>query len=253
MDEPDDDMVPVLSTSTLDALKEFYADRDARLKQFEDLKNIAEENASSNIPLTMDAFAEDWNESQFWYSDKTAKTLAEEVLRGADGKKSIAVVSAPSVFVQLKNLLAESGNDADEKPTLYLLEFDRRFEVFSEFVFYDFNDPLSLPPRMKGTVDHIICDPPFLSEDCHTKAAMTVRWLSKSWGVADDKRSTDPRLIICTGERMETLINKLYRPQGIQTTTFEPVHSKGLSNEFLCYANFECDNWKWKEQGGSGL
>jgi hypothetical protein len=57
-----------LSTSTLDALKEFYADRDARLKQFEDLKNIAEENASSNIPLTMDAFAEDWNESQFWVS-----------------------------------------------------------------------------------------------------------------------------------------------------------------------------------------
>jgi len=39
------------------------------------------------------------------YSDKTAKTLAEELLRGADGKKAIAVVSAPSVFVQLKNLL----------------------------------------------------------------------------------------------------------------------------------------------------
>ena len=42
------------------------------------------------------------------------------------------------------------------------------------------------------------------------------------------------------------LINKLYRPQGIATTTFEPVHSKGLSNEFFCYANFECDRWKWK-------
>jgi hypothetical protein len=31
--------------------------------------------------------------------------LAEELLRGTDGKKAIAVVSAPSVFVQLKNLL----------------------------------------------------------------------------------------------------------------------------------------------------
>lgn len=98
------DETRALSSSTLDALKEFYADRDARLKQFEDLKNVAEENAS-NQPLTMDAFAEDWNESQFWYSDETAKMLAEELLRGADGKKSIAVVSAPSVFVQLKNLL----------------------------------------------------------------------------------------------------------------------------------------------------
>ena len=45
---------------------------------------------------------------------------------------------------------------------------------------------------------------------------------------------------------METLINKLYRPQGIATTMFEPVHSKGLSNEFWCYANFECPSWKWK-------
>ena len=55
-----------LSSSTLDALKEFYADRDARLKQFEDLKTVAEQNAERGVPLTMDAFAEDWNESQFW-------------------------------------------------------------------------------------------------------------------------------------------------------------------------------------------
>jgi hypothetical protein len=100
------------------------------------------------------------------YSDETAKTLAEELLRGADGKKTIAVVSAPSVFVQLKNLLvsylregvrvcesridrrqAESGKNATEKPRLYLLEFDRRFEVFPEFVYFDFNDPLSLPRK----------------------------------------------------------------------------------------------------------
>jgi hypothetical protein len=80
---------------------------------------------------------------------------------------------------------------------------------------------------------------------------MTVRWLSKSWGAVAELRSTDARIIVCTGERMESLITKIYRPQGIQTTTFEPVHSKGLSNEFFCYANFECENWKWKEQTGS--
>ena len=60
----------------------------------------------------MEAFAEDWNESQFWYSDETALTLAEELLDGAFGSENreegrcvIAVVSAPSVFVQVKNLL----------------------------------------------------------------------------------------------------------------------------------------------------
>ncbi len=91
--------------------------------------------------------------------------MAEELLSGTDGKKTIAVVSAPSVFVQLRNILvccflimrdleltvgkADSGKEADEKPKLYLLEFDRRFEVFPEFVFYDFNNPLNLP-RMCG-------------------------------------------------------------------------------------------------------
>lgn len=47
---------------------------------------------------------------------------------------------------------------------------------------------------------------------------------------------------------METLINKLYKPAGIATTNFEPIHSKGLSNEFFCYANFECSKWKWRDQ-----
>jgi hypothetical protein len=60
------DQESVLSSSALDALKEFYADRDARQKQFENLKTVAEENAAKGVPLTMNAFAEDWNESQFW-------------------------------------------------------------------------------------------------------------------------------------------------------------------------------------------
>lgn len=46
---------------------------------------------------------------------------------------------------------------------------------------------------------------------------------------------------------MESLILKLYRSQGIRTTTFEPVHEKGLSNEFFCYANFEGGRWKFKD------
>lgn len=118
---------------------------------------------------------------------------------------------------------------------------------------------------LRGSMDHIICDPPFLSEECQTKgkiidilrfqvsvwqkqAAMTVRWLFKSWGATP---LPETKLIVCTGERMESLMNKLYRPQGIATTNFEPVHSKGLSNEFFCYANFECESWKWREQKSS--
>lgn len=48
------------------------------------------------------------------------------------------------MFVALKNVLAKSGLVKEERPKMWLLEFDKRFEVFEEFVFYDFNEPLKL-------------------------------------------------------------------------------------------------------------
>lgn len=69
-----------LSSHALDALKEFYTERDTRAKQFEQLKAEAEDRAAAGAgapgtggsalkyPLSMDMFGEDWNESQFWVS-----------------------------------------------------------------------------------------------------------------------------------------------------------------------------------------
>jgi hypothetical protein len=72
-------------------------------------------------------------------------------------------------------------------------------------------------------------------------AALTVRWLLKP-----NNAGALPRLLVCTGERMEDLILKLYKALGIKTTAFEPKHTRGLSNEFYCYANFECPSWNWR-------
>jgi hypothetical protein len=126
------------------------------------------------------------------------------------------------------------------------LEYDKRFEVVGrDFVFYDYQLPLRLPHEMKGAFDRIICDPPFLSDDCQAKTALTARYLAKEWAPASAS-SGGIRFVTCTGERMEPLIAKLYGGIGVKTTTFEPAHSKGLSNEFRCYANFECDDWTWR-------
>jgi hypothetical protein len=187
----------------------------------------------------MEAFTEDWNASQFWYNDETATALARQLLVGVTDDTNIAVVSAPSVFLQLKNLIA--AGEVQAKPGLTLLEYDERFAVFKEFVKYDFEHPTRLPAELKRKFDAIICDPPFLSEDCQTKAALTVRWMARSWG--GDGDSTATRLIVCTGERMEGLVHKLYSKPGLRTTKFEIVHAKGLSNEFRCYANFDADIW----------
>lgn len=76
---------------------------------------------------------------------------------------------------------------------------------------------------------------------------MTLRWLARNESTRT-QAPTPLRVLICTGERMEELVNRLYRPLGVQTTTYEPAHP-GLKNEFYCYANFECAAWRWKEGG----
>ncbi|KAI4790190.1 N-6 adenine-specific DNA methyltransferase-like protein 2 [Aureobasidium sp. EXF-8845] len=256
-DDFDEDDRPQLDPSTLALLQEFYTERDEREKQFEDLKTKAEDEFDSSKPLSMDLFTESWQDSQFWYKDETATVLAEQLLDGVTEDSKIAVVSAPSVYIQLRNLL----NDREKypiRPKLMLLEFDDRFAVFKgDFSFYDYKQPMKLDRKwsklsnddnqelttatasLKGAFDRIICDPPFLNEDCQSKAALTVRWLAKTW-------EAPLKLIQCTGERMESLAHKLYGKAGMRTTTFRPEHSKGLSNEFRCYANFECDIWKFE-------
>jgi cyclophilin family peptidyl-prolyl cis-trans isomerase len=52
----------MLSGSALEALKEFYAERDAKEKELENLK--AKKNTGDI--LSMDTFTENWNDSQFW-------------------------------------------------------------------------------------------------------------------------------------------------------------------------------------------
>ncbi|KFG82414.1 N-6 adenine-specific DNA methyltransferase 2 [Metarhizium anisopliae] len=129
----DNDEPITLSAHALAALAEFNAERDVHQSKFEELKAQAEDDAQ----LSMTAFTEDWNESQFWYSEETAEVLANELLEASNPKTRI--------------------------------EHDPRFGVFSEFVYYDFQQPLKLPNELKGSLDCIICDPPFLSEDCQTK------------------------------------------------------------------------------------
>ncbi|KAI1454628.1 putative N6-adenine methyltransferase-domain-containing protein [Annulohypoxylon moriforme] len=246
MADSDDEPI-TLSSHALSALQEFYGERDAHAEKFEKLKTAAEEEHVDSQPLSMELFTEDWNKSQFWYSDETATLLAKQLLDGITEDEVIAVVSTPSVFIALKNLLNKADATHPKPKQVYLLEHDQRFAVFPEFIFYDFQQPIKLPADLKGAVDRVICDPPFLSEDCQTKMALTVRWISRTSG-ANSQGLPLPQLIICTGERMESLIMKLYRSLGARTTTYEPVHAHGLSNEFYCYANFECATWKFKDE-----
>jgi EEF1A lysine methyltransferase 1 len=65
--------------------------------------------------------------------------------------------------------LWQASDEYQIQPQLKLLEYDERFAVFKEFERYDFQQPVKLSAELRGSFDRMICDPPFLSEDCQTK------------------------------------------------------------------------------------
>lgn len=70
-----------LSAGALDALKEFYHERDVHVEKFEKLKTQAD---AVEILSMRDMFKEDWQESQFWVSDfgRGFLPIAGEVVSG---------------------------------------------------------------------------------------------------------------------------------------------------------------------------
>jgi len=57
--EGDDEDMPQLPTDTLQLLADFRLEKDAREKQFEDLKQAAESKFDDGKPLSMELFGED--------------------------------------------------------------------------------------------------------------------------------------------------------------------------------------------------
>lgn len=119
--------------------------------------------------------------SQFWYDDSTAAILAEEAVRASEAGR-VACISCPTLFLKLKSTFSH-------RCSCTLLEYDRRFDVHDEFVFYDYNNPLDLPATLAAnSFDLVIADPPFLSEECLVKTSKTVQQL------------TNGKILLCTGK-----------------------------------------------------
>lgn len=130
----------------------------------------------------------------------------------------ICCISCPTLYLKLKQL-RPAGCE------LVLLEYDQRFDSHDDYVFYDYNDPLKLPDQLHpGSCDLVIIDPPFLSEECLTKVAMTTKHLAKS------------NIMLCTGAVMEDVVKNLFN---VVPTSFVPGHSSNLANEFRCFVNYK--------------
>lgn len=72
--------------------------------------------------------------------------------------------------------------------TVVLFEYDSRFKIFGvDFIQYDYKSPLNVPRYMSSQFDLVIADPPFLSVECLTKTAVTIKFLTKE------------NIVLCTG------------------------------------------------------
>ena len=124
------------------------------------------------------------------------------VLKAVASSGRVACISAPTLYRHLKKLTASAavGDDAASSPSLTVFEYDKRFAVYgTDFVFYDYQAPLDIPRELRESFDLVFADPPFLSEECLTKTAVTMKYLAKE------------RIVLCTGAVMAELADRLLR------------------------------------------
>ena len=182
-----------------------------------------DEQKKQQANITIDDFKEDWQLSQFWYSDETARILGKALLEGADDETVVVIASAPSVYAAIKQFPPE------EIPTehIYLLEFDPRFKVLAgseHFSVYDYNKPNDIPEKLRNKCHRILIDPPFLEEECQTKSSEAARNLLVKDRSGKTKSGDDKyKLISSTGERMNELVTKKNYPD-TKMTDFYPEH-----------------------------
>ncbi|XP_033322542.2 EEF1A lysine methyltransferase 1 isoform X2 [Megalopta genalis] len=209
MSNSDDDDLQLCPT-TLAALNEFLKEKEERENE---LKCISE-NQSLDI-----CFDENWQLSQFWYDEYTTDTLVKGAINSTDSTGKIALISCPTLYNKLKK------NCGLRQVTLF--EYDERFKIFgSDYVPYNYKFPLDLTRNMAGYYDLVIADPPFLSDECLTKTALTIKFLAKK------------NIVLCTGAVMAELVGKL---MDVKICNFIPHHQNNLGNEFYCYSNFDFD------------
>lgn len=98
--------------------------------------------------------SEDFGLSQFWFTEKTSKAVADECLSFSTSSP-VAILSAPSIFYVLT---------PEEMPRFALMEFDERFGIAypDQFIRYDFNSPTVVAERLRGVCDVLVLDPPYL-------------------------------------------------------------------------------------------
>ena len=192
--------------------------------RFETLAALNDVYASISGPAPIDedgfpVIEEDWELSQFWYDkdtgDRVMKYIADYVNSIENCK--VGCVSTPSLYrAYLRN--KEMFPNAE----FILFEYDTRFQVMGiNFEFFDYNKPLMIKDKYQNQFNLLLCDPPFLSDECNEKMKQSIEYL----------RNKDQFILIyLTGKLAEPYITK-YNPE-LKLTDIRVNHEHQLQNAF---------------------
>mmetsp|Transcript_51882 Transcript_51882/g.91140 ORF Transcript_51882/g.91140 Transcript_51882/m.91140 type:complete len:425 (+) Transcript_51882:62-1336(+) len=111
------------------------------------------------------ATAERHDLNQYWFSTRTIRAFVDEI---TDVGGSAALVSSPSVYFSLPEAVRQRSK---------VLDFDKQWSSDPGYVFYDFNEPESVPAELHGTFDFVLVDPPFITREVWAQYATTVKLL----------------------------------------------------------------------------
>ncbi|GJJ06164.1 hypothetical protein Clacol_000353 [Clathrus columnatus] len=160
------------------------------LVSLKDALSVLFRNLDGDLTRACLAFREDWQLSQFWYTEDTARRLTDAILG----------LSKPTSLIAFQRALRTQE--------VRLFEYDTRFSVLArdDFVHYDLNEPLSFPSTSKNNLyqsqDIVVVDPPFHDEASQRKLATTVKYIL---------RPESGCIALLTGTSLAPHIDDIYR------------------------------------------
>ena len=166
---------------------------------------------------------EDGDYNQYWYSEPTIGRIIEALIENGG---SVAFLSTPSLYFSLPDNLRSKS---------FVFDYDKKWESDRGFVFYDFNEPETIPTNLLGTFDVVVVDPPFITHEVWQKYATTTKLLMKQ-GTATDG-SPAGKVILTTVAENADLLNRLL---GASATAFLPSIPH-LVYQYNLYTNYNSE------------
>lgn len=181
------------------------------------------------------------------FSHKVSKLIKS--LPFLDSRSIILYISSPTLYVSHVSLFGQSNN-------VFLFEYDQRFASIAknkdgsgtQFFKYDLNFPEKVLESLKGKVDLVVIDPPFLNEVTNELIGKSVKLLLKP-PVATTGEENGGKVLLITGVSIGDQASKYYQDEKdpstlMKRTKLEVEHESGLANPFGAWANFDdAENW----------